>query len=376
MEIKLLKSLLWRSMIFFAAFCLFGAGTAFFSSTSGATEIPAGAEVVLNTDLPKEQEIIAEQENPLDEGETYIFPEQIKNTEEIEERLGKHYIRVAKQQEDLAGVKLQDLYWKNQVVLYFHGLKQESVTVEDIEWISPKENIRENRDRKCEISFEDTVDAGVKAEIVIPVDKIYGYVLYEDSEYIYIACRKPKEVYKKIIVLDGGHGGSDTGSYAIRGKWTEKDYNLDFVQRIEKNWDNKEVKLYVTRMEDTKLSLGQRVNLANQVQADLFVSVHCNSTDENGGTGVEALYKTNAYAKTSKKIATLCLEQLQAETGFFNRGLLDGQRIYILRNAKMPAILLELGFLSEPKDCEYLNKEENRERMAQVLCQVLEKGLE
>ena len=75
-------------------------------------------------------------------------------------------------------------------------------------------------------------------------------------------------------------------------------------------------------------------------------------------------------------MATLCMEKLEKETGFVNRGLVNGQSIYIVRKAQMPMILLEMGFLSDEDDLTYMKKETNRDKMAKAVCKALEEGME
>ena len=227
-----------------------------------------------------------------------------------------------------------------------------------------------------ELDFCEMSDETRKLQIKLDMQNIYAFEWYQEDEYLYIACKRPKDVYKNIVVLDAGHGGSDTGSYGISGDWVEKDYNLDFVAKVQEQFSKKNTKLYLTRSKDVHLSLNERVILANQVEADLFVSIHCNSTDEYEGSGLEALYKSDTYKNESQRIAMDCLERLESVTGLHNRGALDGQSIYIIRNANMPTVLFEMGFLSDENDIAYLKKEENREKMAECIVTSIKKGLE
>ena len=227
-----------------------------------------------------------------------------------------------------------------------------------------------------ELDFCEMSDETRKLQIKLDMQNVYAFEWYQEDEYLYIACKRPKDVYKTIVVLDAGHGGSDTGSYGISGDWVEKDYNLDFVAKVQEQFSKKNTKLYLTRSKDVHLSLNERVILANQVEADLFVSIHCNSTDEYEGSGLEALYKSDTYKNESQRIAMDCLKRLESVTGLHNRGALDGQSIYIIRNAHMPTVLFEMGFLSDENDIAYLKKEENREKMAECIVTSIKKGLE
>ena len=248
------------------------------------------------------------------------------------------------------------------------------------EHIAEKTNVV-GREQDCsieqiELDFCEMGDETRKLQIKLDMQKIYAFEWYQEDEYLYIACKRPKDVYKTIVVLDAGHGGSDTGSYGISGDWVEKDYNLDFVAKVQEQFSKKNTKLYLTRSKDVHLSLNERVILANQVEADLFVSIHCNSTDEYEGSGLEALYKSDTYKNESQRIAMDCLKRLESVTGLHNRGALDGQSIYIIRNANMPTVLFEMGFLSDENDIAYLKKEENREKMAECIVTSIKKGLE
>lgn len=180
-----------------------------------------------------------------------------------------------------------------------------------------------------------------------------------------------KKYNKRIVVLDAGHGGKDTGTETLFGAWYEKDYNLDFVKRIKELWTDEDGMLYLTRWDDSTVSLSQRVEFANKMKADAFISIHCNSTDESSGTGLEMLYKTDSYKTESKHLAKLFQSRLAKLTGFENRDLIDGNSIYIIRKSNMPTVLLEMGFMTDRRDLTYLSKEKNREEMSKVVYQVI-----
>lgn len=298
--------------------------------------------------------------------------------EEILKKLGDCYIRIQKPQNVSFPVELEDCYQQGRVRLYMYQMLGENISFEDLQLVYTGENSKKvlaQFKKETSISYELESNNKNTAILSFSVDKIYGYCLYEDEQYIYIACKKPSEVYDKIIVLDAGHGGKDTGTDALSGNWSEADYNLDFVKKIEQQWSEDDAKLYLTRWDDTKVSLKKRVEFANALSADYFVSIHCNSSDETGGYGLEALYKTNQYKTSSKQMARTCLEQLSFTTGMPNRGALNGQSIYIIRNAKMPTVLLEMGFLTDKGDLAYLKKEENRTKMAEAVCSAIRKGM-
>lgn len=302
------------------------------------------------------------------------------------EQLGDSYIKIKKQDNKKVWGQLEHNYLQKNVSVVLYGDLFEKLEMSDmmIVWENCNYTIEEtkaipiklnNYQYQHSIKKEESRLSNEKIQDSIlfefDANRIFSYQIFQDSNYVYITFRNPKEIYDKIVVVDAGHGGTDTGTYAKFGSWDEKDFNLDFVKKIEESWNHDNVKLYFSRLEDTEVTLAERVKFANNLQADFFVSLHCNSSDENSGNGLEALYKSNKFSTDSKIFAKKCLKALEECTGLTNRGLLKGKRIYIIRKAKMPTVLLELGFLSDSGDLMYLSKDANRKKMAETICQVI-----
>lgn len=306
----------------------------------------------------------------------------------LEQKLGTSYIKIKKKENhEVQGLLLHDYIQKKvSVVIYGNSWgkleksdmtvvwKKYSYAIDTIENIPIFLNTYQYQKNTEQEEIKEFTGKSIKQEGILlefDADRIFSYNLYQDEDYVYITFCNPKDVFDKIVVVDAGHGGADTGTYAKSGDWNEKDFNLDFVRKMEECWNHNNIKLYFTRLEDTKVTLVERVNFVNDLQADLFVSLHCNSSDENSGSGLEVLYKSNEYVEESKNFAKKCLKALEGVTGLTKRGLLKGKRIYIIRNANMPTILLELGFLSDSRDLAYLSNEENRKKMAETICQMI-----
>lgn len=302
------------------------------------------------------------------------------------EQLGDSYIKIKKQDNKKVWGQLEHNYLQKKVSVVLYGDLFEKLEMSDmmIIWENCNYTIEEtkaipiklnNYQYQHSIKKEESRLSNEKIQDSIlfefDANRIFSYEIFQDSNYVYITFRNPKEIYDKIVVVDAGHGGTDTGTYAKFGSWDEKDFNLDFVKKIEESWNHDNVKLYFSRLEDTEVTLAERVKFANNLQADFFVSLHCNSSDENSGNGLEALYKSNKFSTDSKIFAKKCLKALEECTGLTNRGLLKGKQIYIIRKAKMPTVLLELGFLSDSGDLMYLSKDANRKKMAETICQVI-----
>jgi N-acetylmuramoyl-L-alanine amidase len=189
--------------------------------------------------------------------------------------------------------------------------------------------------------------------------KITGFKVSEDSSHIYIQHGTPTSIFKNVIVLDAGHGGSDSGATA--NGYSEKDFTLSIVKAAKKYFDkNSDYKVYYTRLSDTYPSLSERYTLANNVSADIFVSVHINDSDSSSAKGTETLYnpdrnKTSSAGLSCYKLATYVQKYVQASTGFSNRGIKErctrlSNGLAVLNNNNGPATLTEIGFISNSSE--------------------------
>ena len=129
-------------------------------------------------------------------------------------------------------------------------------------------------------------------EVLIELDRVYEPIVSEDNNYYYINLKKPREVYDNIIVIDAGHGGRDPGAISPCGNYYEKDFNLRILLALKEFLDKENIKVYYTRLDDRQLYLRPRVDLANDVESDLFISIHCNSNLSSRPNGSEIYIMT------------------------------------------------------------------------------------
>jgi N-acetylmuramoyl-L-alanine amidase len=217
--------------------------------------------------------------------------------------------------------------------------------------------------------------------VTLDLIKTYAYQLEEDDHYFYIALLRPQDVYDTIVVLDAGHGGKDCGTYSDGFEYLEKTMNLDMILRLNEYFSNyKKIKIYTTRTTDRRLTLNQRVNLANDVEADLFLSIHCNANLESNIDGTEVLYneKQNDWTSfNSKEFATICQEDLAANIGLRDRGIVPRSKdVFIVGEAHMPVALVEVAFMSNSTDLNFLIKESNRQLVAEGIYHGILRSLE
>lgn len=206
-------------------------------------------------------------------------------------------------------------------------------------------------------------------QLVIDCKKITAINVTEDSQYIYINILSPKEKYKDIVVIDPGHGGSAPGTSG--NGLVEKNINLDIALKLNKLFEqNPNVKAYFTRLEDLNPSFNDRTDMSNEV-GDMFISIHQNASGD-GGTGpngTEVFYlnpNTSDRGLTSKDMAEILQKNLLDDLGLYDRKIKTSNLI-VLRNNKMPAVLCEIGFLSNPSDASKLGTEQFRQKAAQSI---------
>jgi N-acetylmuramoyl-L-alanine amidase len=210
------------------------------------------------------------------------------------------------------------------------------------------------------------------------------------------------------IVIDAGHGGHDTGTIGPTGLM-EKDLCLDVALRLGKIIKQRlpGAEVVFTRSDDSFIPLEERTAIANEAHADLFISIHANSSQDHGARGIETYYlnlkgspeamevaaRENAVANVGihdledlvKKIArnekidesrefaediqaSLSQRVQKANKTVKNRGVRKAPFV-VLIGADMPSILTEISFLSNPADEQLLKQPENRQRVAEGLYQ-------
>jgi len=219
----------------------------------------------------------------------------------------------------------------------------------------------------------------------------------------------------KKIIIDAGHGGKDPGNLGTgRYKTTEKDVSLDVAikvgEYIEENF--KDVEVVYTRKDDTFLELWERTQLANRLEGDLFVSIHCNAVASASAYGSETytigMHKDNTQFEVAKKENSVILleEDYNVKYDGFNpndpdhligltltqdafqtqsldlaskvqyqfrervnrrdRGVKQAG-FYVISRTVMPSVLIELGFLSNPEEEDFLQSETGKVYMASAI---------
>lgn len=165
------------------------------------------------------------------------------------------------------------------------------------------------------------------------------------------------------ICIDPGHGGKDPG--AVNGNYQEKNFNLDIAKKIAFFLESEGgFKTTFTRTEDVYVSLDDRCKIANQSKCDFFISIHINSARDPSANGIETLCYDEFQ---SKNLAKYIQRTLISATGVRDRGVKVTNMLYVLNSTKMPAVLVEAGFISNQEDLDWLMEDDYQNKIAEAI---------
>lgn len=167
---------------------------------------------------------------------------------------------------------------------------------------------------------------------------------------------------KKYIVIDASHGGNDKG--ATYGNFTEKDITLSIAKEIQKlNGDQSEYEVVLTRNADTFPTLFERTEQINSLNPEMVISLHVNTSkqDETTNQGAEVFVQNT---ESSKKLADRISKK-------FNAKKIEERNLHILRESKAPAVLVELGFINNSADRNYMTSESGQKEIAQKFVEII-----
>ncbi len=192
-----------------------------------------------------------------------------------------------------------------------------------------------------------------------------------------VRMRSVHKALKRSVMLDAGHGGTDSGAVGYEEDGSiralEKDFNLDVVLRVKELLEAEDVDVHTIRTEDVYVDYLRVGSIANDTGVSLFVSVHTNSAPVPQANGIESLgyLGTGAVSNgmTSQRLCDIMQENLIEKTGAHSRGVKDRKDLAVLNSTKMPATLIEMGFISNYEECTLLMTEAYRQEIAEAIAE-------
>ena len=261
-------------------------------------------------------------------------------------------------------VARQDNFWG-----YFDGL-----ITGTYKWATDKEYMRRLAETAVRLApeiFGEAAELKLKTALLYALEK--GYLSDANAAIVIDvlgigAIRDDGK--QKTICLDAGHGGKDPG--AVSGGVKEKDIALKMAKLIGGRLAGYTVAY--TRTDDSYVDLSERATCANRIKADLFVSIHCNSAANAQANGVEVFTHTS-QSEGSMDAANTIYKKLFAAASMVGRGI-KAANYAVLRETKMPAVLVELGFISNAADHAKLTNPAWQEQAAAAITSGIEEYLE
>ncbi|MCI5052939.1 MAG: N-acetylmuramoyl-L-alanine amidase [Simkaniaceae bacterium] len=187
----------------------------------------------------------------------------------------------------------------------------------------------------------------------------------QDNSVTHITERKEKRALTgPLVIVDAGHGGCDSGAHTREIR--EKEPCLLTALMVKHFLNEKGYRVKLTRHRDDFIPLKKRASVANSSKAEAFVSIHFNAAKAKEATGIEVYYypgKHKTRLQESKRMAQSVLTRMVSRTGARNRGVKKGN-FCVIRETKMPAILIEGGFITNPKEGKLIENNKYLEKIA------------
>lgn len=162
------------------------------------------------------------------------------------------------------------------------------------------------------------------------------------------------------VVIDAGHGGRDGGS--VWNGLVEKKLCLDVAKRVEAGLKSRGIRTVMTRRTDTYVELDQRARLANRVPSSIFVSIHFNGSRKTLISGGEVYYRS----PRGRTLASAVSRTLKSRVSGGSRGIFPGD-FKVLRETRMPAILVECGYISNKREARRCADPAHRQKLADAI---------
>lgn len=245
------------------------------------------------------------------------------------------------------------------------------------------------KDEEIEVNdyFVKSIEVDKKSDytrinIYLKDDVIYK-VLNEDNNSVKIKLYKEEENQrngKYLIAIDAGHGGKDPGAVSPIDKTKEKDLTLQISKLLNEKLIQNGYDTIMTRTDDTYPELKERTEIANNKDADLFISIHINAVDKTDIHGIQNLYYPNngeyANGRDNQALAKVIHEELIKQTGAADRKIVKRPNLVVIKYTEMPAVLIECGFLTNPDELKLMKSQEYQDEIVEAIYKGLQKYFE
>lgn len=238
-----------------------------------------------------------------------------------------------------------------------------------------------------------TLHLGFAPEIIDGEIFVHGLDLQKSLEPF--LCDPPMVFgTNRVIVIDPGHGGINAGTISVIDRRPEKEFTLDWALRLQPLLEHEGWRVYLTRTDDLDVAISNRVAMSENLHADLFISLHFNSlAPDQRPEGLATFcltpvgmpstvtrgypdywvqsFPNNYFDQQNVQLAEQLHRSLLHATGMEDRGVNRARFIGVLRGQRRPAVLIEAGFLSNPREAQRIESAEFRQKLAEAVAAAL-----
>lgn len=183
-----------------------------------------------------------------------------------------------------------------------------------------------------------------------------------------LAAADPTHPTKIKVVIDAGHGGKDTGAQS--NSILEKQIVSDVSAQLKELCIDKNIEIILLRTKDEFMSLQERISKIKSLSPDLVISLHANYSSNRERNGVEVFVAENEFTVKSSYFGTKILESFKRKD--FKTSVIQSANVYLLKHLNCPAVIVELGFLSNAEDMKYLTSEFGKKFLAKQIVSSLD----
>ncbi|MCI8614998.1 MAG: hypothetical protein HFJ01_07840 [Lachnospiraceae bacterium] len=227
----------------------------------------------------------------------------------------------------------------------------------------------------CEAANEGTDEKGVKLRFSLT--GIFEYHTILENHDLYVNFLSPREMYDKIVVIDPYGGGSNAGNEG--NGLSEKDITLQVAKKIKEKLDESDIKVYYTRMDDSNPGEEDRVRLANETRADMYIRIQVDANEDSSVYGATTIYNEDYFIPGFGSVELADILEREVVTSIKGKALgLTGaeEEDYAVRSITVPAAAVKVGCLTNKQEAILLGREEYQDKIADGICNAVQKVYE
>lgn len=209
------------------------------------------------------------------------------------------------------------------------------------------------------------------------LDGVYEYNSIFEDHILYVEFVPPKEAYEKIIVVDPAYGGEETG--VVEKDVMSKDITLKIAKALKAKFDDSDIKVYYTRMDDSGPDAKERVDLSTATKADMLIRIEVSGDENSKLYGTTTVYNSQFFIPGFGNVELADLLEREVVTSISGKacGLVEATEAdAVIGNATVPAAAIRVGYLTNSQEAILLQREDYIGRIADGIYNAVTKAYE